>query len=182
MAKASGERQNSGKITVLSVGSVEQDYRELSEIISSSEWPLCPEVEWRLKSSPSVPAALADLAQDQIHIVLCESDLGTESWKELWARLAAQPDPPFLIVTSRLADEYLWAEALNLGAYDVLAKPFDPVEVVRTLSQAGLHRRHRHPQRKLNAIGYPQTDFDAQRSGAALAETTAGPKTASRLR
>jgi hypothetical protein len=31
------------------------------------------------------------------------------------------PDPPVLIVTSRLADEYLWAEALNPGAYDVLA-------------------------------------------------------------
>jgi CheY-like chemotaxis protein len=39
------------------------------------------------------------------------------------------PDPPMLIVTSRLADDYLWAEALNLGAYDVLAKPFDASEV-----------------------------------------------------
>ncbi len=51
-------------------------------------------------------------------------------------RLDCLSDPPFLIVTSRLADEQLWAEALNLGAYDVLAKPFDAQEVNRTLSSA----------------------------------------------
>jgi DNA-binding response OmpR family regulator len=49
-----------------------------------------------------------------------------------------------LIVTSRLADEKLWAEALNLGAYDVLAKPFDRQELVRTANLAWLHWRHRH--------------------------------------
>lgn len=184
MKKASGERENSGNITVLAVGPVEQDYHELLEIISSSEWPLCPGVEWRLKRSPNLPEALADLTQSPVHIVICESDLGTGTWKELWAHLVAQPEPPFLIVTSRLADEYLWAEALNLGAYDVLAKPFDANEVVRTLSQAGLHRSHRHAQRQrqLSAVGYPQPEFDSQRSGAVQAETTAGPKTASRLR
>jgi FixJ family two-component response regulator len=42
-------------------------------------------------------------------------------------------------VTSRLADEYLWAEALNLGAYDVLAKPFDTSEVMRVVASAWRH-------------------------------------------
>jgi len=36
---------------------------------------------------------------------------------------------PFLVVTSRLADEYLWVEVLNLGEHDVLAKPFRAPEV-----------------------------------------------------
>jgi hypothetical protein len=40
-------------------------------------------------------------------------------------------------VTSRLADERLWAEALNLGAWDVLAKPFDADEVIRIGKIAG---------------------------------------------
>ena len=63
------------------------------------------------------------------------------------------PDPPVLIVTSRLADEYLWAEALNLGAYDVLVKPFDASEAVRVLDSAWrhwtdlhFHNQVRHPQ------------------------------------
>jgi DNA-binding NtrC family response regulator len=55
-----------------------------------------------------------------------------------------------------LADEHLWAEALNLGAYDVLAKPFDPTEVVRTLSQAWLHRASRHARKRNRpAVGHP---------------------------
>jgi DNA-binding response OmpR family regulator len=53
--------------------------------------------------------------------------------------ISCLPDPPFLIVTSRLADEQLWAEALNVGAYDVLAKPFDATEVMRTVSSAWQH-------------------------------------------
>jgi DNA-binding response OmpR family regulator len=48
------------------------------------------------------------------------------------------------MVTSRLADERLWAEALNLGAYDVLAKPFDGREVIRILSLAWQHWQDRH--------------------------------------
>ena len=46
-------------------------------------------------------------------------------------------DPPSLIATLRLADERLWAEALNLGAFDVLAKPFDSTEAMRLLVQRG---------------------------------------------
>ena len=47
-----------------------------------------------------------------------------------------------LVVTARLADDQLWAQALNLGAYDVLAKPFDEQEVIRTLSLAWIHWAH----------------------------------------
>jgi len=55
------------------------------------------------------------------------------------------PDPPFLVVTSRLADDRLWAEALNLGAYDVLAKPFDKTEVNRIVRSAWLRWTNRKP-------------------------------------
>jgi len=57
------------------------------------------------------------------------------------------PDPPLLIVASRLADEYLWAEALNPGAYDVLAKPFDAEEVIRVLRSAWFHKGMRPENR-----------------------------------
>src|ERR1039457_7733253 len=61
------------------------------------------------------------------------------SWTQLLAEIRLLSVSPFLIVTSRVADDYLWAEALNLGAYDVLAKPFDRTEVTRILSSAWLH-------------------------------------------
>jgi FixJ family two-component response regulator len=47
-------------------------------------------------------------------------------------------------VTSRLADEHLWVEALNRGAYDLLAKPFDVAELKRVLNSAWFRWRDRH--------------------------------------
>jgi DNA-binding response OmpR family regulator len=44
-----------------------------------------------------------------------------------------------LIVTSRTADEHLWAEVLNIGGYDVLPQPFNRDEVERVVAAA---RRH----------------------------------------
>jgi len=41
-----------------------------------------------------------------------------------------------LVVTSKLADESLWAEVLNLGGDDVLAQPFDHEEVTRVVRSA----------------------------------------------
>jgi FixJ family two-component response regulator len=61
-----------------------------------------------------------------------------------------------MIVTSRLADDRLWAEALNLGVYDVLAKPFDRTELIRSVRLAWEHWRREvkiapAPQRVLRA-------------------------------
>jgi len=58
------------------------------------------------------------------------------SWKDVLEQVTILPDPPSLIVTSRLAEERLWAEALNLGAYDVLAKPLDRTEAMRVVGAA----------------------------------------------
>jgi hypothetical protein len=43
---------------------------------------------------------------------------------------------------------------LNIGAYDVLAKPFDRKEVIRILSLAWLHWRDQHeiPTRVMNLL------------------------------
>lgn len=159
-------KDESSKVTVLSVGPVEEDHAALSGMIAGSGWPLCAGLSWTLKTSPSLPMALAALRTEEIVIVVCDRDLGTETWKDLWQEAAALPNPPLLIVTSRLADEFLWAEALNLGAYDVLAKPFDPTEVARTLSQAWLHRTYRQYIRKrpLSAVGSTQPSLDSEHS------------------
>jgi len=87
-----------------------------------------------------------------VPIVVCECDPSPDSWKELLRLLAMLSDPPYLVVTSRLADERLWAEALNLGAYDVLAAPLDKEEVIRTLHSAWLHWSNRHARRASAAM------------------------------
>jgi DNA-binding response OmpR family regulator len=69
-------------------------------------------------------------------LVLCDEVLPDGNWKDMLLLLQKQPDPNYLIVTSPTADDRLWAEVLNLGAYDVLAKPFHSNEVFRTIGLA----------------------------------------------
>jgi len=63
------------------------------------------------------------------------------TWIDMLNHIRAVSNPPVLIVTSRLADDRLWAEALNLGAYDVLSKPFDRTELLRSVRLAWEHWR-----------------------------------------
>ena len=92
----------------------------------------------------SADRALAVLRTGSFAIMLWDADRASSAWQEMLGHLSLLPDPPLLIVTSRLADEYLWAEALNLGAWDVLAKPFDREEVSRVLGFAWHHWQDRH--------------------------------------
>jgi hypothetical protein len=65
-----------------------------------------------------------------IPVLLCECDHAAGSWEDLLSATAKLPAPPNIIVFSRLADESLWAEVLNMGGFDVLITPFEPEEVM----------------------------------------------------
>ena len=122
-------------ITVLNLDPLAADHASLIDISARSEWTLA--------STSTVESALASLRANRIPILFCNSDLHPGLWQEMLVRVSALPEPPYLIVTSRLADDRLWAEALNLGAYDVLAKPFDKAEVNRIVRSAWLRWMHR---------------------------------------
>jgi len=124
-------------ITVLNLDPLEADHASLIDISARSEWTLA--------STPTVESALESLRVNRIPILFCNSDLRPGLWQEMLDRMLSLPDPPFLVVTSRLADDRLWAEALNLGAYDVLAKPFDKTEVNRIVRSAWLRWTNRKP-------------------------------------
>ncbi len=112
---------------VLAISAAHEDHCFLEGIFDDSTEVL---------HADSLQAALDVLKDQNVPIVICERDLGQHTWKNVLETIACLPQPPLLIVASRLADEYLWSEALNLGAYDVLAKPFDVDEVVRTVDAA----------------------------------------------
>ena len=133
-------------VGVLSVSPVDEDALVLERIVNDSGWTECTDCKWRLIASRTPALAVTVLRQshDPIPIVLCERDLLPGSWIDMLEQLMLLPDSPFLVVTSRLADDRLWAEALNRGAYDVLAKPFDGTEVIRIVSSAWLHWRDHH--------------------------------------
>jgi len=146
MKKPPGAETRSRRIiTVLSVSPIQEDHIVLEETFrSSSPWTSYTDSQWTLNISLTLASAMSVLQASRIPVVLCERDLLPGTWKEMLARLTLMTCPPLLIVTSRLADEYLWAEALNLGAHDVLAKPFDKGEVARVVSLAWLRWKDRH--------------------------------------
>jgi len=92
----------------------------------------------RIQTSETCRGALELLRRGGISIVVCERDLPDGTWRDILDCLG--PAGPCLIVTSRAADEWLWAEVLNLGGHDVLAKPFHPDEISHVLKTALLDR------------------------------------------
>jgi DNA-binding NtrC family response regulator len=121
-------------IAVLSVSPLQHDHDTLANLLGRDQW--------RIHNALSLQSASVFLRAHGVPLVICEHDLLPGSWTQLLDEIRLLSIPPFLIVTSQVADDYLWAEALNLGAYDVLAKPFDLTEVTRTLSSAWLHWQH----------------------------------------
>jgi DNA-binding NarL/FixJ family response regulator len=136
---------NRNTAMILSVSPGGQDCQALEHIFAhASDWAAYTNCNWKLMARSTLTSAFAELRRHRIPIVLCERELEPGSWLDMLEGLLSLPEPPFLIVTSRLADERFWAEALNRGAYDVLAKPFDLKEVVRVLSLAWLHWKVRN--------------------------------------
>ena len=76
------------------------------------------------------------------NLVLCEKDLPDGTWKDVFREAGGLDNPPPVVVVSRLADERLWAEVLNLGGFDVLLKPFEHSEVRRVMGMALRQWRH----------------------------------------
>lgn len=131
------ERPNSENRIVLSVSPLQEDHTVLRETLKG--WAA---TIYTADCASSAQHAL--LRKDRISVVLCERDLAPGNWIDVLQLLLPVHDAPPLIVTSRLADEALWAEALNFGAYDVLGKPFDRQELLRAVHLAWFHWRHRN--------------------------------------
>jgi len=115
-----------GILNILSVSPLDADHLSLKTIIGVSTWILY--------KARDLVSALVLLQQHDIAVVLCERYLWPGSYIDVLEYIYDQPNAPSLVVASRLADERLWA--LNLGAWDVLAKPFDRNELLRSVKSA----------------------------------------------
>jgi CheY-like chemotaxis protein len=125
-------------VAVLILSRAPQDHETLRGVLSGSKWSV--------RNASDVPSALRLLRRNKtISLIVCDREL----WKEMLAKTTVMLAAPLIIVAAADADEQLWAEALNVGAYDVLAKPFETAEVVRSLSLGWLHWRRQHESARL---------------------------------
>lgn len=123
-----------GLIRILSISPFREDHLYLQRILGQSKWIL--------DTAGDLQDALASLERRDTSVVICERDLMPGSWTDILDHTSRLPHPPSVVITSRLADERLWSEILNRGAWDLLAKPFDRMELVRSVKSAWEHWRH----------------------------------------
>ncbi|HXA51174.1 MAG TPA: response regulator [Candidatus Acidoferrum sp.] len=86
--------------------------------------------------APTLQQARIKLQQDRYDVILTESKLSDARWLDVLHLARECPDDLKVIVTDPFADAHFWAEALNMGAYDLLAQPFYEPEVRRILYNA----------------------------------------------
>ena len=115
-------------VRVLAISRFSQDQLALQRIIGHSNWVL--------RTTSTYTEALEILHQDLMPVVITECDLAPYSWKDVLTELGTMTNPSRLIVASDHADAQLWGEVLNLGAYDVLPKPFESAELFASVSSA----------------------------------------------
>jgi DNA-binding response OmpR family regulator len=133
----------SSLVHILSVSPDPTDHQVLANIFRNPAWIL--------HEARTFAAAKSILCNVEIDVVVSERDLRPGSWTEVleWTQWVATTPP--LIVASRLADDQLWAEALDLGAFDVLSKPFERTELIRSVRMAWM-----------SGIGRPQNYMAAK--------------------
>ena len=90
---------------------------------------------WQLNEVRDLTQAMGSLAENPSQVVIVECPAG--GWQQLLTALRSLPHPPQLIVTSRMADDFLWSEVLNQGGFDVLPQPLEREEVERVVAAAG---------------------------------------------
>jgi DNA-binding NtrC family response regulator len=92
---------------------------------------------WNVEVVQSLRTLSATVEKRLCRVVLTGTQLPDgHNWRDVLDNLDRLTNRPQLIVVDRLANEALWAEVLNLGAYDLLMTPFEPAEVQRVLSLA----------------------------------------------
>jgi DNA-binding NtrC family response regulator len=113
---------------ILFISGRQEDARDLTQMLHSL--PL------ELEHVASLLQARIRLHQQDFDVILTEAVLPDGNWLDVLHLVRECPRETEVIVTDPQADARFWAEALNLGAYDLLAQPFYKPEVRRILYNA----------------------------------------------
>jgi DNA-binding response OmpR family regulator len=135
-----------GAVSILAVSPADEDNVLLEHVFSHSNW--------KFDRVRTCHEALEYLTRTEVAVIICAADLPDGDWKDLLDKLKGNLVPPRVIVESQIADDRLWAEVLDSGGYDVLAKPFEQREVIRVVSLAWRQWKH-ESERVVRAAAAP---------------------------
>lgn len=98
---------------------------------------------YRVQVAPDGEAALRKLEESNVDVLLCDINMPRIDGMEVLRRVHERPNPPEVIMLTGQATVETAVEAMKLGAYDYLTKPYTITELDIRVKQAAEKRRLR---------------------------------------
>ena len=98
---------------------------------------------YRVQAAPDGDAALRRLEESNVDVLLCDINMPKIDGMEVLRRVHERPNPPEVIMLTGQATVETAVEAMKLGAYDYLTKPYSITELDVRVKQAAEKRRLR---------------------------------------
>ncbi len=98
---------------------------------------------YRVQAAPDGEAALRKLEESNVDVLLCDINMPRIDGMEVLRRVHERPNPPEVIMLTGQATVETAVEAMKLGAYDYLTKPYRIAELDVRVRQAVEKRRLR---------------------------------------
>jgi DNA-binding NtrC family response regulator len=98
---------------------------------------------YRVQVAPDGEAALRKLEESNVDVLLCDINMPRIDGMEVLRRVHERPNPPEVIMLTGQATVETAVEAMKLGAYDYLTKPYMINELDVRVKQAAEKRRLR---------------------------------------
>jgi DNA-binding NtrC family response regulator len=111
-----------------------------------------------VRVAPDGEAALRLLEESNVDVLLCDINMPRLDGMELLRRIHQRPNPPEVIMLTGIASVETAIEAMKLGAYDYLSKPYRITELDALVKQATEKRRLRVDNQRLRAQLARQAD------------------------
>ena len=115
---------------VLVVSANEEDHKVFDVFLSR--------VGYTLHHASTLAAAISILQELPVPVIVTERTLPDGSWIGFQVSSDSPCHPPLVIVFSDPGDATFWAQAFNLGAFDVVHRPLTETIVARAINLAHL--------------------------------------------
>jgi len=106
---------------------------------------------YRVQVAPDGEAALRKLEESNVDVLLCDINMPRMDGMELLRRVHERPNPPEVIMLTGQGTIETAVEAMRIGAYDYLTKPYSINELDIRVRQAAEKRRLRVDNQRLRA-------------------------------
>jgi DNA-binding NtrC family response regulator len=106
---------------------------------------------YRVQAAPDGEAALRKLEESNVDVLLCDINMPRMDGMELLRRVHERPNPPEVIMLTGQGTIETAVEAMRIGAYDYLTKPYSITELDVRVRQAAEKRKLRVDNQRLRA-------------------------------